>query len=569
MGIFQWYHSLFSVVLTLGLFAATTRSETLEQALHKVTIPNSDDVRGYITLPETLDDFGEGKIKWTSSRPDIVSDKHQGKVAPGIVRRPPPGSQAVNVILTACVRVRSYKTCRDFHIKVQPSVRLAETSRYGMVNFARSNSQSGQQIYMASSVGNDATSWTAVNQGNAVFTSNKGMHGLRDPSIVRSPEGDKFYLVATDLNVDGIDYGWIDWNWAQSNASRYIEVWESQDLRTWSKQRHILVAPLEAGMAYAPEAIWDREIGAYVVYWTSSLYREGTYYTPNITDPNGRYPLTRNQILYATTRDFIVFSPAKVMSGRRGHGTLDAVITHGEDGTYHRFVCDRTSTGNATQYVPCGSEDIYQEQARSILAAEDEWEVVSGCITHKMMNTTYAEAPLVVRANPSDPRGKGYYLYADQKWDESPAGDPLEEQLQPYWTKDLISGNWSPIAWTQKPEYDFAKGVIRHGSIIPLTTAEHAAWRRAELTTISVTKPPHKTDYVRGESLDLDGLRIEAIYSDGIIDDELHEGYGGYTLSGFDSDMLGTRIVTVSYTVVNVTRTSTFKVDVHKRNHRH
>ncbi|KFY01528.1 hypothetical protein V490_00885 [Pseudogymnoascus sp. VKM F-3557] len=311
---------LFSVVLTLGLFAATTRSETLEQALHKVTIPNSDDVRGYITLPETLDDFGEGKIKWTSSRPDIVSDRHQGKVAPGIVRRPPPGSQAVNVILTAC-------------------------------------------------------------------------------------------------------------------------------------------------------------------------------------------------------------------------------------------------------YVPCDSEDIYQEQARSILAAEDEWEVVSGCITHKMMNTTYAEAPLVVRANPSDPRGKGYYLYADQKWDESPAGDPLEEQLQPYWTKDLISGNWSPIAWTQKPEYDFAKGVIRHGSIIPLTTAEHAAWRRAELITISVTKPPHKTDYVHGESLDLDGLRIEAIYSDGIIDDELHEGYGGYTLSGFDSDMLGTRIVTVSYTVVNVTRTSTFKVDVHKRNH--
>jgi hypothetical protein len=95
--------------------------------------------------------------------------------------------------------------CRDFHLTVQPSVELAETSRYGMANFAQSNSHQGQQIYIASSVGNDATTWIAVNDGKVVLNSTKGMHAVRDPSMVRSPEGNKFFLVATDLNVDGVD----------------------------------------------------------------------------------------------------------------------------------------------------------------------------------------------------------------------------------------------------------------------------------------------------------------------------------------------------------------------------
>ncbi|WP_214106214.1 hypothetical protein [Acrocarpospora catenulata] len=72
----------------------------------------------------------------------------------------------------------------------------------------RSNSQAGQQIYMSTSVGNDPTRWVAANHGQMFIESTKGMHAVRDPSIVRSPEGDRFYLIATDLNVDGRAYGW-------------------------------------------------------------------------------------------------------------------------------------------------------------------------------------------------------------------------------------------------------------------------------------------------------------------------------------------------------------------------
>jgi hypothetical protein len=472
------------------------------------------------------------------------------------------------VTLTACVTARARAACRDFALTVRPSVRLAPFSRYGMVNFARSNSEAGQQIYMAASVGNDPTRWAAVNDGHVVLRSTQGMHAVRDPSIVRSPEGDRFYLVATDLNVDGRAYGWRGWDWAQSGASRAIEIWESTDLRTWSAQRHVVVAPEEAGMTYAPEAIWDPSVGAYVVYWTSSMYPRGTHFTTDRADPNGRFPLTRNQTLYATTRDFVTFTPPRPMSDRPGHGTLDAVIIRDERrGDYHRFVSDRTSTGvGVTPYAAsCGAEDIYQERARAILAPPERWTLVASCLTHRALGTTYAEAPMVIRANPGDARGEGYYLWADQKWAGSPAGGPMEEQLHPYWSADLASGRWTPIEWARKPDYDLARGVIRHGHVFALTQADHAALRGADVASIAVGAPPTRTTYAVGLPLDLGGLVVTAEYTEGVMDEALLHGDGGYAVSGYDPRARGTQTVTVSYTVAGRTKTASFQLTTRRR----
>lgn len=471
------------VVACVGTISTSRHaSERVRQALAGLVIPHADDVRGNVTLPTTVAAMPGATVSWTSSNPSVVSDRADGLIAAGVVTRPPAGAPPANVTLTACIDSDANNACRDFVLTVRPAVTLAQLTRYGMVNFARSNSQAGQQIYMAASIGNDPTSWEAVNGGQAVLQSTYGMHGVRDPSIVRSPEGDRFYLVATDLNVDGAAFGWQGWDWAQSGASRYIEVWESTDLRSWSEQRHVLVAPEEAGMTYAPEAIWDPSIGAYVVYWTSSMYAPGTHFTTNQSDPNRRFPLTRNQTLYATTRDFVTFTPPHVMSGRAGHGTLDAAIIRDEKtGDYHRFVSDRTSSGvGVTRYASsCDAEDIYQERATAVLAPAEQWALVASCITHRALNTTYAEAPMVVRANPGDARGEGYYLWADQKWAGSPSGRPMEEQLHPYWSRDLSSGMWTAIDWTQKPSYALALGVLRHGHVFALTEAEHAALRGA------------------------------------------------------------------------------------------
>ncbi|EXA44068.1 hypothetical protein FOVG_05573 [Fusarium oxysporum f. sp. pisi HDV247] len=534
------------------------------KVLNAIVIPNADNVRGYLHLPTELPAYPGVYIDWKSSHPDVVSDRPRGRIAAGVVKRPPVDSDAVTVHLTACLKDGGYRPlCRQFPVTVQPSVDVAQFSRYAMTNFARSNSNIGQQVYFATSVGNDPTAWVATNDGKAVLNSTKGMHGTRDPVVVRTPEGDRFFLIATDLNVDGVEYGWKDWDWAQSGASRYIEVWESDDLRNWSQQRHVLVSPEEAGMTYAPEAIWDPEIGAFVVFWTSSMYPKGTHYSSDKSDPNGRYPLTGGQTLYSTTRDFVNFSPAKVMTARTGHGTLDPVIIPDGKGYYQRIVSDRNSTGvNLTWYgLPCDSEDLYQERARSVLAQPDEWQLVATCITHRTMNTTYAEGPLVFEANPEDLRGKGYYMYADQKWAVSPSGEFMEEQYQPYWTADVGNPDWQPINWTQKPDYNLSLGVIRHGHIWSLTTAEHAALRGTNLRSINII-PPKKRVYSIGESLDLEGMIVSARYSDGITDDGLFEGYGGYSISGFDPRRKGKQAVKVSYSVVGITKTASFTVKV-------
>ncbi|TCC46969.1 hypothetical protein E0H73_43690 [Kribbella pittospori] len=71
---------------------------------------------------------------------------------------------------------------------------------YLYVHFKR-ESVDGEQIYFALSDGNDPLHFDDLNDGKPVLYSTSGECGVRDPHIVRSPEGDRFYLVATDLRL--------------------------------------------------------------------------------------------------------------------------------------------------------------------------------------------------------------------------------------------------------------------------------------------------------------------------------------------------------------------------------
>jgi predicted signal transduction protein with EAL and GGDEF domain len=65
-----------------------------------------------------------------------------------------------------------------------------------------------------------------------------------------------------------------------------------------------------------------------------------------------------------------------------------------------------------------------------------------------------------------------------------------------------------------------------------------------------------------GAALDLTGLVVTADYSDSVTGEVLARGYGGYSVSGFDPNTVGTQRVTVSYTVVGQTETAAFQVVV-------
>ena len=213
-----------------------------------------------------------------------------------------------------------------------------------------------------------------------------GEMGLRDPFLIRSPEGDRFFLIATDLSIGRNG----DWDRSQRTGSKYLEVWESTDLVTWSAQRHVKVSPDTAGNTWAPEAYWDADLGQYVVFWASKLYAE--------TDTN-HTGSTYNRMLYATTRDFRTFSEPRIWQDR-GESRIDSTVIK-ENGTYYRFTKDEGGGGT-------GCSDIIQEKAASLTAVDlpgnPAWTFMKGCIGREA-GTSAVEGPTVFKANPGDTSG--------------------------------------------------------------------------------------------------------------------------------------------------------------------
>ena len=178
-----------------------------------------------------------------------------------------------------------------------PPVSHPKYAGYLFAYFTGEGTSDGEQIRYALSRGNDPLHWRELNAGRPVLTSTIGEKGLRDPFVIRSPKGDKFYLIATDLRMYQNSSG--SWDYVQRHGSKSIMIWESTDLVHWTDQRLVKVAPDNAGNTWAPEAYWDDSLGEYVVFWASKLYADD--------DPD-HTGSTYNKMLYATTKDFRTFS---------------------------------------------------------------------------------------------------------------------------------------------------------------------------------------------------------------------------------------------------------------------
>lgn len=314
----------------------------------------------------------------------------------------------------------------------------AQTSSYEGYVFAyfTGNSRAGENIYLAASKGNNALDWTELNNGQPIITSTKGTKGLRDPFLIRSQDGKKFFLIATDLSI-GSGTSWGD---AVKFGSRYIEVWESTDLKTWSEQRHVLVSPAEAGNTWAPEAYYDTDLKAYVVFWASSLYDKN--------DPN-RTGATYHRMLYATTTDFVTFSATSVWQDA-GMSRIDSTVIKSGN-TFYRFTKDEGAGGT-------GCSDIIQEHATSLRSSLNAWTKDTACIGRNA-GLGAVEGPTVFKSNPGDVNGNKFYLFVDEYGGKGYV--PLE-------TADISKPQWKVSSSYKLPTSP------RHGTVVPVTAAELA-----------------------------------------------------------------------------------------------
>ncbi|GKQ34914.1 family 43 glycosylhydrolase [Streptomyces sp. A012304] len=390
------------------------------EAAEALTVHNLDDVRGNLTLPAS-GTYGT-EVTWSSARPDVVA-------ADGVVHRPAHGTGATTVELTATVTKGEARATRVFTAKVPELPAPAALKGYLFSYFTGEGTADGEQLYFALSKGDDPLKWRELNDGRPVLTSTLGEQGLRDPFIIRSPEGDKFYQIATDLKI----YGNGDWDASQRTGSKSIMVWESTDLVHWTNQRLVKVSPDSAGNTWAPEAFYDAARGEYVVFWASKLYDNAAH--------SGD---TYNRMMYATTRDFYTFSEPKVWIDR-GYSVIDSTVVQ-HDGTYYRLSKDERNNTSSTP----NSKFVFEEKSDSLLSTS--WTAVAEGIGKGAMNA--AEGPLVFKSNTE----KKWYAFLDEFGGRG---------YIPFETTDLASGVWTPSTGYDLPARP------RHGTVLPVTQAEY------------------------------------------------------------------------------------------------
>jgi hypothetical protein len=410
-------------------------------------------VRGNVALPDR--GAAGAPIAWESSNPAVITDVPVGAAAAGVVTRPAWGEPDAEVSLTATVGEGADAVTRTFDVVVAALPREAQDSRYLFAYFT-ADTVAGENIFLAASQGNSAMTWDVLGDGNPLVTSTISEMGLRDPFILRAPEGDRFYLIATDLSIGRNG----SWDRALDFGSAHLEIWESTDLRTWSAQRHVKVSGPNASMTWAPEAYWDAEAGEFVVYWSSRIYLDSTRPYDKAGTPNPTY----SKVMYATTRDFVTFSEAKVWQDAGDR--IDSTMIE-DDGTFYRFTKEVT-----------GCVDILQESSDDMRAltvpGDYAWQTDVSCLSKTARNTTRTtEGPTIFRANEGDtslPAGvdSGFYLFVD---DFTGAG------YLPLFTESLAAPQWATVAGSLPKS--------RHGSVLPVTLNQWESAKGAPLTEVA------------------------------------------------------------------------------------
>ena len=193
---------------------------------------------------------------------------------------------------------------------------------YLFVHFREKTTPDGEQVYFGLS--RDGFCWEEVNGGSPVLWAYYGDKGVRDHTIVRNQADGKYHIFATDLSLAYGMRGKYENSWenVSRNGSKCLAHWESEDLVHWTEQELVKLGDEGFGCLWAPDVVYDRKQGDYVLHWSSS-------HADNGYGPKG--------IFYSRTRDFRQFTKPALLYREESIGVIDSAI-YEEAGMYYMFL---------------------------------------------------------------------------------------------------------------------------------------------------------------------------------------------------------------------------------------
>ncbi|AXY75935.1 glycosyl hydrolase [Paraflavitalea soli] len=296
-----------------------------------------------------------------------------------------------------------------FCLLVQSVLLIAQSKELVYIfSYFKGNGEDG--LHLAYS--QDGYTWNALRHDSSFLRPTAGKDKLmRDPCIVRGPDG-TFHMVWTvSWNEKGIGYA------------------SSKDLVHWSDQQYLPVMEHEAGArnCWAPEMFYDAGKKQYMIYWATTIPGR---FAQGDTAGDDKY---NHRIYYVTTEDFVNFSPTKLLYDK-GFNVIDATIQQ-----------------NGKQYVMFLKDETKKPPQKNLRIATSNslatgYSAPSAPITGKY----WAEGPTVIKI-------KGNWIVYFDKYTEHKYGAISSTDLK----------TWTDIS----DKVSFPKG-LRHGTVFTITKEE-------------------------------------------------------------------------------------------------
>lgn len=287
-------------------------------------------------------------------------------------------------------------------------------SRSGKYLFCQFVGNAPEQERIHFAVSRDGYNFKPLNNNEPVIIQTKGKQCVRDPYILKGQDG-FFYIIGTDMkSAEG---------WTSNHA---LVTWKSADLVNWTDETIIDMRDFggefaSTNRAWAPQAIWDENRGAYMVYWANSTEQN---------DVAAMY--------YAYTTDFKTITEPQLLYERKGIQTIDGDITYNaENGYYYLYF------------------------------KHDEDQTIA-FVKSKALTGPYEDKPVVVSLSPHGVEGSSMYrVTGTDSWimimDEYGTGRFFMQM-----TEDME--NFKAVS---PEDYSFDGVRPRHGSVLAITDEEY------------------------------------------------------------------------------------------------